>query len=80
MVRTSEVEQEMGSELIQNLRVLWESGQHSDLVLEVEGSRLQVHCNLLSARSPVFQRMLESNMSEAKTRVIKIVDVSWLTI
>lgn len=50
MAKASEVEQETPPDLARDLRVLWDSGQHSDLVLEVETSRLNVHCNILSAR------------------------------
>ncbi|CAJ1412992.1 unnamed protein product [Effrenium voratum] len=61
-------------DLAADLRVLWDSGQHSDLTLEVEDAALHVHSLILSARSAVFARMLASDMSEAKTRVIRIVD------
>jgi len=74
---TSESRSTSGSDdLSSDLRVLWDSGQHSDLSLEVDGTRLHVHSNILSSRSAVFARMLASDMTEAKTRVIKIVDVS----
>lgn len=63
-------------DLSSDLRVLWDLGQHSDLSLEVDGTRLNVHSSILSSRSQVFARMLASDMTEAKTRVIKIVDVN----
>lgn len=63
-------------DLSSDLRVLWDSGQHSDLCLEVDSTRLNVHSSILSSRSQVFARMLASDMTEAKTRVIKIVDVN----
>ncbi|CAE7946515.1 spop [Symbiodinium sp. KB8] len=61
-------------ELASDLKALWESGQHADLTLQVGETQLQVHGLILAARSAVFSRMLASDMSEAKSRVIRIVD------
>mmetsp|Transcript_56935 Transcript_56935/g.102311 ORF Transcript_56935/g.102311 Transcript_56935/m.102311 type:complete len:358 (-) Transcript_56935:86-1159(-) len=57
-----------------DLRALWDSGQHSDLTLQAGETQIQVHGLILAARSAVFSRMLSSEFSEAKSRVITIVD------
>lgn len=62
-------------DLAADLRTLWESGQHSDIILRTGGVELRAHRLLLIARSPVFARMLASDMEEASTGVIRIEDV-----
>eukprot|EP00931_Biecheleriopsis_adriatica_P075586 TRINITY_DN49411_c0_g1_i1.p1 TRINITY_DN49411_c0_g1~~TRINITY_DN49411_c0_g1_i1.p1 ORF type:complete len:358 (+),score=82.70 TRINITY_DN49411_c0_g1_i1:64-1137(+) len=61
-------------DLVADFKQLWESGESSDVTLEVAGESLHVHSLLLSARSPVFSTMLKSQMTEASTRVIRIED------
>mmetsp|Transcript_77043 Transcript_77043/g.217927 ORF Transcript_77043/g.217927 Transcript_77043/m.217927 type:complete len:357 (+) Transcript_77043:194-1264(+) len=62
-------------DLAADFRALWASGQRSDVVLQAGGAELRVHALVLTARSPVFARMLAADMAEASTGVIRIEDV-----
>ena len=46
----------------------------SDLVLVCQGEEIKAHRCILSARSPVFSAMLQSNMLESINSKIKIDD------
>ncbi|KAI5081698.1 hypothetical protein GOP47_0001441 [Adiantum capillus-veneris] len=54
------------------------SEQFSDLVLESsDGSKIRAHRAILVSRSPVFKAMLESEMEESRSGIIKITDFSY---
>ena len=52
------------------------SGNLSDFEIHIGEKKFQSHKLILSARSPVFQRMLICEMKEALTNVVEIKDVS----
>lgn len=60
-----------------DLETLWGSGQWNDIALQTQGGELLAHRVVLAARSPVFERMLNTGMAERVTGVIKITDVSF---
>ena len=47
----------------------------TDLTIKCGGEEFKVHKAVLASQSPVFRRMLESDMKEQKTNVIEISDV-----
>lgn len=57
-----------------------ESAQLADLVLKVGTEHLQVHSQILAARSPVFLRMLSSPMREAAEREVVIEDLPFAAV
>ncbi|KAJ8678607.1 hypothetical protein QAD02_014394 [Eretmocerus hayati] len=63
--------------VVDDLQALLESGQHSDVVLQVENKSLKMHKYILAARSPVFAAMFNHNMTESQENVVKITDVSF---
>jgi len=54
---------------------LLESAMFSDIIVIAGGREFPAHRNILAARSPVFQRLLSTNMSEASTGKIEVSDV-----
>ncbi|MCO5557442.1 hypothetical protein L7F22_011006 [Adiantum nelumboides] len=54
------------------------SDQFSDLILESsDGSKIRAHRAILVSRSSVFKAMLESEMEESRSGIIKITDFSY---
>lgn len=48
---------------------------HTDIALEVkDGSRIKAHKIVLISKSPVFRAMLENDMEESRSGIIKITD------
>eukprot|EP01130_Rhizamoeba_saxonica_P014315 TRINITY_DN6248_c0_g1_i1.p1 TRINITY_DN6248_c0_g1~~TRINITY_DN6248_c0_g1_i1.p1 ORF type:complete len:753 (-),score=146.98 TRINITY_DN6248_c0_g1_i1:51-2309(-) len=60
-------------------RLLLASGEHSDLLLKVDGEILCAHRFILAARSPFFKRMFESDFKESQDRSVTFTDISLLT-
>ena len=56
--------------------MLEESETSSDLLIECDGEKITAHRCILSARSPVFRAMLESEMVEGRDNIIKIQDAT----
>jgi len=54
---------------------LFTSGRESDLKITCAGTIFKVHKTVLTARSPVFRRMLEAHMTESQTGNINITDI-----
>ena len=50
------------------------NGDHSDVTITVKGEEFKLHKSLLSARSPFFKSMFESNMKENITGLVTIED------
>ena len=48
---------------------------HSDLTIRCGRKEFKVHKAVLASQSPVFRRMLESDMKEQRTNVIEISDI-----
>eukprot|EP00931_Biecheleriopsis_adriatica_P100837 TRINITY_DN76078_c0_g1_i1.p1 TRINITY_DN76078_c0_g1~~TRINITY_DN76078_c0_g1_i1.p1 ORF type:complete len:354 (-),score=73.09 TRINITY_DN76078_c0_g1_i1:154-1215(-) len=61
-------------DLLDDLKALWNDSQSYDLTLEVNDVSIRAHGVVLAARSPVFARMLQTQMTEASTRIVKIED------
>lgn len=50
------------------------SGTDSDLTIEVKDKKFKCHRGILRVRSPVFSAMLEHDMKEKESGVVRIVD------
>lgn len=67
--------------LINSLLKQWEKQNKDDLMLIASCNRvLYANTFILKARSPVFERMLESNMQEVKNNYVKIRDLNYDTL
>lgn len=62
--------------IIKDFKKLLFSSEFSDVSLVVGEKEIQAHRNILSARSPVFSRMLNSEMMESSSREILIDDIT----
>ncbi|CAG2120672.1 unnamed protein product, partial [Medioppia subpectinata] len=58
-----------------NYTALQKEGKFSDVKIVVEGRELRAHKAILSARSPVFNAMLTSDMRECRENAIEIPDI-----
>ncbi|CAO1432572.1 unnamed protein product [Diamesa tonsa] len=61
--------------LSDDLNALMLDSTHSDFTIIVESNEFKVHKSVMSAHSPVFMKMFESNMKEAKDNKVEIIDV-----
>lgn len=59
-----------------NYSTLLKEGKYSDVKIIVNGTEIKAHKAILSARSPVFNAMFESKMSENRENIIRIEDFS----
>lgn len=59
---------------MQGLNGLLQSGQYSDVTLNVREREFRCHKNILAAHSPVFAAMLEHDTKEKATGVVNIDD------
>ena len=57
-----------------NYTTLLKEGKYSDVSIKVDGIEIKAHKAILSARSPVFNAMFESKMSENVENLIRIED------
>ena len=57
------------------MKKMLSNGLHSDLTIRCGRKEFKVHKAVLASQSPVFRRMLESDMKEQRTNVIEISDV-----
>ncbi|CAL1288907.1 unnamed protein product [Larinioides sclopetarius] len=57
------------------LKYLYEEGSFSDITLQADSQSFPVHKNVLSARSPVFRAMFQSDMKEKTVDNIDIPDL-----
>merc|ERR1712194_166377 len=62
--------------LVVDLGALYSSAKYSDAILEAQDVRIPVHRSMLSARSPVFDRMFDAEMAEKATGIVKITDLT----
>jgi speckle-type POZ protein len=63
------------SPILQDFKRMFENEEHCDLKIHADdGVTLNAHKTILIARSPVFSKMLTSNMKEATTNTVKIED------
>jgi len=60
--------------LVSDLSSLLQDGSGSDLTLVCPDGEVQVHKWMMAARSPVFQSLLNSDMQEATSGIVKIED------
>jgi speckle-type POZ protein len=61
--------------VLQDFKRIFEDEEHCDLKIQMgDGVTLNAHKTILIARSPVFHKMLTSNMKEATTSVVDIED------
>lgn len=56
------------------MRTIFTGGKNSDLTVKVKRKNFKCHKNIISARSTVFKAMLQHNMKEKRTGIIKIID------
>lgn len=59
-----------------NCMKLYEDNEFADVTLNVNGRELKAHKCMLAIRSPVFQRMFNTDMLESKTNIVNIDDIS----
>lgn len=64
---------------MQNLAMLFDESQFSDVVLDVQGQKIHAHKCILANRSPVFEAMFTHEMWETKNNRVEISDVSYDT-
>ena len=57
---------------------LWETKQHTDVTLLVQGSRIPAHRIILASQSDYFDRLLYGDMREASQDEIQLHDVESL--
>ena len=57
------------------MQKLLSDGLLSDLSIKCGGEEFKAHKAVLASQSPVFRRMLESDMKEQRTNVIEISDI-----
>ncbi|KAG5676305.1 hypothetical protein PVAND_006152 [Polypedilum vanderplanki] len=63
------------NELLHNTK-LFNSIENSDFTcISSDGKEFPVHSNILAAQSPVFDKMFNADMSETKTKTVKIDDI-----
>lgn len=60
---------------MEGLKGLLQSGQHSDIIVNVKDKEFNVHKTVLAAHSPVFAAMMQHNTKEKTTGIIDIEDV-----
>ena len=58
--------------IIEHFKQLFESKLQSDIVIEVKRKKFDAHKLILGIRSPVFLAMLQSNLTETQTNIVKI--------
>ncbi|CAO1428971.1 unnamed protein product [Diamesa hyperborea] len=63
------------SKLSDDFGKLFLDSTHSDFTIIVAAKEFKVHKSVMSARSPVFMKMFESNMKEAADNKVEIIDV-----
>lgn len=61
--------------LSNDLKGILQNGQDTDVVLNVQGKRIQAHKIILKARSPVFLAMFTHDMMEKKTNEVNIEEI-----
>lgn len=62
-----------------DVSALLQSGWGADATLQLQEGQRRVHKFVLSARSPVFRRMFETDMTEQRTGVVDMTDVATAT-
>ena len=62
--------------VLTGMNTMLSDGLHSDLTIKCGGEEFKVHKAVLASQSPVFRRMLESDMKEQRTNVIEISDIN----
>ena len=60
---------------IHHFEHLLDTKSHSDVVVEVQTTKFDAHKLVLMARSPVFEAMFNSNLTENQTNILKIEDI-----
>ena len=63
------------SQLPENMNSLLESGQFSDMALQIGETKIPVHRAMLAARSPVFAAMFGHDLEENKQGYVVITDL-----
>lgn len=58
-----------------NFATMLQKNKYSDIIFMVQGEEFKLHRNILSARSPVFEVMFESNFEESKQNRVTITDI-----
>jgi len=65
----------MEASLAKDMKRMYTSGKSSDIVLKTGDETLHAHSVVLAARSPVFDRMLSTQMKESHSGIVEIDDV-----
>jgi len=63
------------SDLNGDLTRLFDTGQHADLTILVQGEKIMAHKGILTVRSQYFERMFQSHMKESDSNTIEVNDV-----
>ena len=61
--------------MIHNFHLLLESKAHSDVIIHVKEEKFKAHKTILISRSPVFEAMFQSDLTEKATNTLKIEDI-----
>jgi len=61
--------------LTENFSQLFNSKSLSDVTIDIQGQTFEAHKLVLSARSPVFLAMFQTDLTEKKTNTLKICDI-----
>ena len=62
--------------IVMGMKMMFNDKLFTDLTIKCGGEEFKVHKAVLASQSPVFRRMLESDMKEQRTNVIEITDVN----
>ena len=62
--------------IVMGMKMMFNDKLFTDLTIKCGGEEFKVHKAVLDSQSPVFRRMLESEMKEQRTNVIEITDVN----
>lgn len=59
----------------EEMHTLYKDEVFTDMIIKCGGKEFKVHKAILASQSPVFKKMLEVNMSERRSNIVKISDI-----